>query len=149
MTYIVLSISDSDKHFDIAIKEYEKRLWKSLKIENIKPTRNGTQEQIIQKDTQNILDIISKKFWSYKKVLLSKEWKNLNTDEFLNFSKNNNDIVFIIWWPYGFDEKLLEKNIDSKLSFGAITLQHWLAKLVLLEQLYRITMISQNRSYHY
>lgn len=149
MTYIVLSISDSDKHFDIAIKEYEKRLWKSLKIENIKPTRNGTQEQIIQKDTQNILDIISKKFWSYKKVLLSKEWKNLNTDEFLNFSKNNNDIVFIIWWPYGFDEKLLEKNIDSKFSFGAITLQHWLAKLVLLEQLYRITMISQNRSYHY
>lgn len=149
MTYIILSISDSDKHFDSAIKEYQKRLWKSLKIENVKPTRNGSVEQIIQKDTQNIINTISKRFWSYKKVLLSKEWENLNTDQIFDFCKKNNDVIFIIWWPYGFDEKLLKKNIDLKISFGSITLQHWLAKLILLEQLYRITMISQNKSYHY
>jgi 23S rRNA pseudoU1915 N3-methylase RlmH len=47
------------------------------------------------------------------------------------------------------NEKLLEKNIDLKLGFGGATLQHGLAKLILLEQIYRITMISQNRSYHY
>ncbi len=149
MTYIILSISDSDKHFDSAIKEYQKRLWKSLKIENIKPTRNGSHEQIIQKDTQNIIDIFTKKFSSYTKVLLSKEWRPLTTDQIFDFCKKNNDIIFIIWWPYGLDEKLLEKNIDLKISFGWITLQHWLAKLILLEQLYRITMIAQNRSYHY
>ena len=149
MTYIILSISDSDKHFDTAINEYVKRLWKNLKIENVKPTRNGNVEQIIKKDTQNIIDIIIKRFWSYKKILLSKEWKNLNTDQIFDFFKKNNDVIFVIWWPYGFDEKLLEKNVDLKLSFGSITLQHGLAKLILLEQLYRITMISQNRNYHY
>lgn len=149
MTYIILSISDSDKHFDTAINEYVKRLWKNLKIENVKPTRNGNVEHIIKKDTQNIIDIIIKRFWSYKKILLSKEWKNLNTDQIFDFCKKNNDVIFVIWWPYGFDEKLLEKNVDLKLSFGSITLQHGLAKLILLEQLYRITMISQNRSYHY
>ena len=149
MTYIILSISDSDKHFESAIKEYQKRLWKSLKIENVKPTRNDNVEQIIQKDTQNIIHILWKKFLSYTKILLSKEWKNLDTDQILDFCKKNNDVIFVIWWPYGLDEKLLEKNIDLKLSFGWVTLQHWLAKLVLLEQLYRITMISQNRSYHY
>jgi hypothetical protein len=36
---VVLSVSDSDKHFDSAIKEYEKRMGKSLKIEQVKPTR--------------------------------------------------------------------------------------------------------------
>jgi 23S rRNA (pseudouridine1915-N3)-methyltransferase len=156
MVYIILNISDSDKHFDSAINEYVKRLWKSLKIESIKPTRNGSVQQIIQGDTENILNIITKKsclagrqVWSYKKILLSKEWKTLNTDQFFDFCNKNNDIVFIIWWPYGLDENLLEKNIDLKLSFGSVTLQHWLAKLILLEQLYRITMISQNRSYHY
>ena len=149
MTYIILSISDSDKHFDTAINEYVKRLWKNLKIENVKPTRNGNVEQIIKKDTQNIIDIIIKRFWSYKKILLSKEWKNLNTNQIFDFCKKNNDVIFVIWWPYGFDEKLLEKNVDLKLSFGSITLQHGLAKLILLEQLYRITMISQNRNYHY
>lgn len=149
MTYIILSISDSDKHFDGAIKEYEKRLWKGLKIENMKPTKNGSIHQIIQKDTQNIIDIISKRFWSYKKILLSKEWKSLSTDQIFDFCKKNNDVIFVIWWPYGLDEKLLENNIDLKISFGWITLQHWLAKLILLEQLYRINMIAQNRSYHY
>jgi len=147
MTYIILAISDSDKHFDSPINEYIKRLWRRLKIENIKPTRNGTNEQIIQKDTQNIIDIITKK--SYKKVLLSKGWQNLNTDHIFDFCKKNNDVIFVIWWPYGLDEKLLEKYIDLKLSFGFATLQHGLAKLILLEQIYRITMISQNRNYHY
>jgi 23S rRNA (pseudouridine1915-N3)-methyltransferase len=147
--FIVFAVSDSDKHFESAIKEYEKRLWKSLKIENIKPTRNGTIQQIIKKDTENILNVISKKFWSYKKILLSKEGESLDTIQIFDFCKKNNDIIFIIWWPYGLDEKLLEKNIDLRLSFGAVTLQHWLAKLILLEQIYRITMISKNRDYHY
>jgi hypothetical protein len=36
---VVLSVSDSDKHFETAIKEYEKRMGKSIRIEQVKPTR--------------------------------------------------------------------------------------------------------------
>ncbi|MCF7835450.1 23S rRNA (pseudouridine(1915)-N(3))-methyltransferase RlmH [Candidatus Gracilibacteria bacterium] len=147
--FVILAVSDSDKHFDIAIKEYQKRFGKKLKIENIKPSKNGTHIQIIQKDTQNIIDIISKRFGSYKKVLLSKDGKSLDTDQIFDFCKKNNDIVFIIGGPYGLDEKLLENDIDLKLGFGKITIQHGLAKLILLEQVYRVDMISQNRNYHY
>lgn len=147
--FVVLAISDSDKHFQIAIKEYQKRFWKNIKIENIKPNRNWTNEQIIKKDSENMIEIIKKRFWFYKKVLLSKDGKNLDTDQIFDFCKKNNDVVFIIWWPYGLDEKLLENYIDMKLSFWKITLQHWLAKLVLLEQLYRIDMMWKNRNYHY
>lgn len=147
--FVVLAISDSDKHFDVAIKEYQKRFWKNIKIENIKPNRNWTNDQIIKKDTEIIIEIIKKRFWSYKKVLLSKDGKTLDTDQIFDFCKKNNDIVFLIWWAYGFDEKLLKDYMDMELSFWKITLQHWLAKLVLLEQLYRIDMISKNRSYHY
>ncbi|MEI8091514.1 MAG: 23S rRNA (pseudouridine(1915)-N(3))-methyltransferase RlmH [bacterium] len=32
----------------------------------------------------------------------------------------------------------MAKHIDNKISFGAITLPHGLAKVTLLEQLYRI-----------
>jgi len=38
--WTILSISDSDKHFETAIREYEKRLGAKLKAENIKPARN-------------------------------------------------------------------------------------------------------------
>jgi hypothetical protein len=38
--YTILSISDSDKHRNSAIQEYEKRLGKMVCIENIKPAKN-------------------------------------------------------------------------------------------------------------
>jgi len=147
--YIIINISDSDKHFSIAIDEYKKRLWKSLKIENIKPTKYGTQTQIIQKDTENIISILQKKYSNSNKILLSKDGKSLDTFEFKKLSEQNWKTVFIIGWPYGFDEKLLEKNIDKKISFGKITFPHGLAKLTLLEQIYRIETIKIGKKYHY
>ncbi|HBB04224.1 TPA: hypothetical protein DCZ39_05025 [Patescibacteria group bacterium] len=39
--------------------------------------------------------------------------------------------------------------MDGKISFGAITLPHGLAKVTLLEQIYRIGTIEQGKSYHY
>lgn len=59
--FVVLNISDSDKHRLDAIKEYEKRLWKTIKIENLKPIKNGTKGQIIGKETKIIFDKIEKK----------------------------------------------------------------------------------------
>jgi 23S rRNA (pseudouridine1915-N3)-methyltransferase len=57
--------------------------------------------------------------------------------------------VFIIGWPYGLNESALATYIDDKISFGAITLPHGLAKVTLLEQLYRISTIEQGKNYHY
>lgn len=148
MSNIILSISDSDKHFSIAIQEYEKRLRKDLKIQNIKPTKHWTQSQIIAKDTQKVIEILEKKYSNRQKILLSKDWDIQETLAIKKqiWWKNN---LFIIGGPYWFDEVSLGKYIDKKISFGKITLPHWLAKLTLLEQIYRIDMISKWRNYHY
>jgi len=160
MKDVILSISDSDKHFSTAIKEYEKRLWKDLFIQNIKPTKYWSKKQIIEKDTKNIVELLEKKYKSYQKLLLSKEWRQLDTISLKNkiWWKNN---VFIIGWPYWFDEILLSELVDAKISFGKVTLPHWLAKLVISEQIYRISklviseqiyrisMIENGRNYHY
>lgn len=145
--FIILSISDSDKHWNAVVEEYTKRLGKSVKIENIKPSRKWNTEQIIQADTENIIAKLEK-FSEYKKILLSKEGKQLDTLALHTFLTNKN-CVFIIGWPYGFNETELTKYIDSKISFGAITLPHGLAKVTLLEQLYRIWTIEQGKNYHY
>ncbi|MBU0626734.1 23S rRNA (pseudouridine(1915)-N(3))-methyltransferase RlmH [Patescibacteria group bacterium] len=39
------------------------------------------------------------------------------------------------------DEEKILPYIDFKISFSGMTLQHGLAKLVLFEQLYRVSMI--------
>jgi len=72
----------------------------------------------------------------------------LDTMQFASLCKNKN-IVFVIGGPYGFDEPKLTPYIDSKIAFGSITLPHGLAKVTLLEQLYRISTIRQGKSYHY
>ena len=145
--FVILSISDSDKHRKLVVEEYSKRLGKSVKIVDIKPSRNGSTQQIIQTDTENVISSL-KKFSEYKKILLSKEGKQLDTLA-LHTLLTNKDSVFIIGWPYGLDEQKLTPYIDSKISFGAITLPHGLAKVTLLEQLYRIWTIEQGKSYHY
>ena len=57
----ILSISDSDKHFESAIQEYEKRLGRLIKIQNIKPFRATNNKIVIKRDTENIISIVQKK----------------------------------------------------------------------------------------
>lgn len=148
MTYVILNISDSDKHRASAIWEYTKRLWKSVILEQLKPCKNWTREQIIEKETQEILEKLAKKYRDRNYIMMSKDGELVTTEKFLDICKNKN-IVFIIWWPYGLNEDELVKIGTKKIAFGKITLPHWLAKLTLLEQIYRIWTIESGKSYHY
>ncbi|MDO8626204.1 MAG: 23S rRNA (pseudouridine(1915)-N(3))-methyltransferase RlmH [Candidatus Magasanikbacteria bacterium] len=57
-------------------------------------------------------------------------------------------VVFIIGGPLGLSEDV-RKKAELVLSLGAITITHQMARVTLLEQLYRAMMIQNNRSYHY
>lgn len=118
----VLCISDSDKHFASAIDEYLKRLGKDLEIITLKPEKNGTREQIISKETEKIIEKLAKN--TDYKLLLSKDGKQLSTEELVKIVTMNNNITFIIGGPYGFDEPKLDKVIDGKIAFGKITMPH-------------------------
>lgn len=56
------------------------------------------------------------------------------------------DVCFVIGGPFGAVQ--LER-VDHRLSLGAITLPHQLARVVLLEQLYRGHKILAGEQYHY
>lgn len=92
--FVILSISDSDKHWNKVVEEYTKRLGKSVKIENIKPSKKGNTTQMIQADTENIITRLEK-FSEYKKVLLSKEGKQLDTLALHKFLTNKNCVLII------------------------------------------------------
>ena len=57
------------------------------------------------------------------------------------------DVVFLIGGPYGLPE--LDRAEDHRLSLGPMTMPHQLARVVLLEQLYRAHKILANEPYHY
>jgi 23S rRNA (pseudouridine1915-N3)-methyltransferase len=55
------------------------------------------------------------------------------------------DLCFVVGGPFGLE---LE-DVDHRLSFGPLTLPHQLARVVLLEQLYRAHKILAGEPYHY
>lgn len=56
-------------------------------------------------------------------------------------------IVFVIGGSTGLSEQV-KQSADQLLSFGPITLPHQLARIVLLEQVYRAFRILRNEPYH-
>ena len=60
----------------------------------------------------------------------------------------NSHVAFVLGGPLGLAPEVLQR-ADSRLSFGDITLPHALARVVLLEQLYRAAKISRGEKYHY
>lgn len=56
------------------------------------------------------------------------------------------DLVFVVGGPFGAPP--LER-VDHRLSLGPMTLPHQLARVVLLEQLYRAHKILAGEPYHY
>jgi 23S rRNA (pseudouridine1915-N3)-methyltransferase len=59
--------------------------------------------------------------------------------------RSGQDLCFVIGGPFGLE---LE-DVDHRLSLGPLTLPHQLARVVLLEQLYRGHKILAREPYHY
>ena len=62
-------------------------------------------------------------------------------------TRSHSSLAFVIGGPDGFDAELL-KSAPKRLCLGKMTLPHELARLVLLEQLYRAHSILANTPYH-
>ena len=75
-----------------------------------------------------------------------REFDSIELSEWLEERRQDGrDLCFVIGGPRGLD---LEK-CDTRLSLGRITLPHQLARVVLLEQLYRAHKILAREPYHY
>ena len=81
-------------------------------------------------------------------VLLASEGQTFTSEQFAAWleehRRDGRDLSFVIGGPKG-----LELHADMRLSLGPMTLPHQLARVVLLEQLYRAHKILAREPYHY
>ncbi|MGM0595855.1 MAG: 23S rRNA (pseudouridine(1915)-N(3))-methyltransferase RlmH [Myxococcota bacterium] len=61
-------------------------------------------------------------------------------------NKRQNDVVFIIGGAYGFEKKLLARS-NRKISLSPLTFPHRMARLILIEQIYRALTILEGEPY--
>jgi 23S rRNA (pseudouridine1915-N3)-methyltransferase len=85
-------------------------------------------------------------------VLFDSRGKQHSSEEFARLLREHRDrnplpVVFSIGPADGFSEALRQE-ADQLVSLGTITLAHELARLVVLEQLYRAFTILQGHPYH-
>jgi len=82
-------------------------------------------------------------------VLLASDGREFDSVELSTWleqrRQDGRDICFVIGGPRGLDLD----TCDTRLSLGRITLPHQLARVVLLEQLYRAHKILAREPYHY
>jgi 23S rRNA (pseudouridine1915-N3)-methyltransferase len=82
-------------------------------------------------------------------VLLASNGREFDSIEFSEWleerRRDGRDICFVIGGPRGLELD----TCDTRLSFGRLTLPHQLARVVLMEQLYRAHKILAREPYHY
>lgn len=92
----------------------------------------------------------AKAYMPYKKsfsIALSERGKSIDSIEFASLLKDKNEINFFVGGAYGFSDEFLNE-CDYVLSFSKLTFSHELARIVLLEQIYRGFCINKNHPYH-
>ena len=137
-----------------ACEEYVKRLRAYVKLSFIEvadrdPARFAHEAQACEKEGEDICACLTKS--SYTIVLdihgtqYSSEAFAAHLDE-LKLS-GVGDVSFVIGGSCGVSEQVKALS-NERISFGKITLPHNLARVVLLEQIYRACKISRNEPYH-
>ena len=82
-------------------------------------------------------------------VILSVDGKEFSSEEFADFIKENidRDISFVVGSESGLSKGVL-KRADLRLSLSKMTLTHEMARLFLIEQIYRAFTIIRGMKYH-
>ena len=133
-----------------ALAEYQKRLspygrFKILEVEAA-PFNAKTKSQAQEKEALKIEAAISRNPGRTVYLLAERgrEFDSLTLADHLN---KKQPLALVIGGALGFSASLYEKY--PQLSLGRLTMPHELARVVLLEQLYRAATILNQKDYHY
>ena len=140
-----------------AQKEYEKRLSRFGKIEIVEVADEPTPENPTRAQKQSILGKeagrIEKVVAGFpNRVVLAIEGKQETSEEFAGqisrmMQSGQPDVCFIIGGSLGILDELKAK-ATAKLSLSKMTMPHRIARIVLLEQIYRGFKILSGETYH-
>jgi len=140
----IISVGKLSAELNIIAQQYKKMIRSEVKTTEITYNQKLPENQIKQFEAKKISEYLKSK--SYK-IILDVTGKALDSHEFSDLIAINKDIDFIIGGAYGLDQTILSV-ADFKLSLSKMTYPHQLAKILLLEQIYRAQSIVENHPYH-
>lgn len=135
MKIVVLAVGRLRPPFADDVQHYQKLLARHARVELVE----------VREDEQVAKRIPDRAFVS----LLDAEGEQYDSPSFARFLEDRRqagrDVCFVVGGPFG----LALDAVDHRLSLGRLTLPHQLARVVLLEQIYRGHKILAREPYHY
>jgi 23S rRNA (pseudouridine1915-N3)-methyltransferase len=146
--------SRGDSEFSEAVDRYLNRIKHFFPIEvtEVRPEKgrqSASDATIIRAQSERLLSVIPDRGFT---VVLDERGQALDSLKFAKWLErltidSPNGVNFVVGGDAGLDENV-RKRADKLLSLSAMTLPHQLARVVLVEQIYRACTLMRNISYH-
>lgn len=142
-----------ESYFRDAIEEYAKRLgpYVKLSFQELKPEPfhgEGDKLKAKKAEGERLSAFLEKRPESYV-VILDERGKKYSSPAFAHhLEKISQPIIFVIGGSLGIDERVVEEYKNS-ISLSEMTFPHEMARVVLVEQIYRAVTILKEKEYHH
>lgn len=138
---------------EMGTTEYSKRFPPELaiNIQEITPGKRhkgASKEKVMREEAERILERLPK---NHTVIALDEHGKQHDTlslsKQLQTWMQEGQNISFVLGGADGLDQSVLDK-ADGSWSLSSFTLPHGLARVVLVEQLYRAWSLLKNHPYH-
>lgn len=140
-----------EKFWQEALKEYQKRLKPYAVLDMVEVKAEAFQAHNKQsarlKENKRLLDILLK-YDKQNIYLLAEYGQEFDSISFSKFIQAKSELVLVLGGALGWAEEIKLKYTKS-ISLSRLTMPHEMARVVLLEQIYRAATIVKNKEYHY
>lgn len=132
-------------YYRAAVDDYAERIRQMLPLEIIETREEPARDKERRRRIKSESALLEKQRKAAVTVVLDSDGKHLSSQEFAAWiEKQPSGIDFLLGGPEGLEIT----NPALKLSLGRMTLPHELARVVLLEQIYRALTILRRIPYH-
>ena len=135
MRIVVLAVGRLKAPFEDDVRHYERLLTRQARVEVVEVREDeAVERRIPERAHVALLDVGGTELSSPQLARWLEDRRHAGRD-----------VCFVIGGPYG----IALERCDTRLSLGRITLPHLLARVVLLEQLFRAHKILAGEPYHH
>lgn len=138
--------ADDSAHYERLLSRYAQLEVVELKEAGARP---GEEKRAIAAEGKQLLRCLPERSFV---CALDRSGRRRSSPELATFLEQRRasglDLCFVVGGPFGLDRSVRER-VDLLLSLGELTLPHQLARVVLLEQLFRAHKILLGEPYHY
>ena len=138
-----------EKYWRDAAAEYQKRLSRFCQLTIQEIAEESNPDQSLKKEGERILSAIHPDSLVYALCIEGKAQDSVSFSETVAdaMATGKRELVFVIGGSEGLSDAV-KARADRKISFSPMTLPHQLARIILLEQLFRGFKIQAGEKYH-